>query len=166
MRENSSDRDKLATKSDQEFVFGSLFMIANRLQAMLDKEFQLYGLTARQWFLSIIVGGLFEQPPTLGEAAAAMGSTHQNAKQLALKLEEKGFLEFLEDERDGRAKRLRLTEKSGEFWASMQQSSERFMANLYKGMSPQEMSALRGMLATIGWNIEDMGKGPDGDNRS
>lgn len=149
-------REKLNATPDKEFVFGTLFVIANRLQTMLDREFESSRFTAKQWFLSIIIGGVFDEPPTLSEAAAVMGSTHQNVKQVALKLKEKGFLEFLDDPEDGRAIRLKLTEKSNEFWEGMQQRSESFMEDLYKGLGSEGLAGLRIYLNRLLTNIEEM----------
>lgn len=153
-QQNSLNR--LDSTTNEEFVFGSLFMIANRLQTLLDREFEPFGMTARQWFLSVVIGGLFDKPPTLGEAAAAMGSTHQNVKQVALKLQEKGFLEMLPDAHDGRALRLKLTQKSDAFWMGLQERSENFLAEVYQGLEQDQMAALRSSLAIIAANIENM----------
>lgn len=149
-------RSKLEENGDEEFILGSLFVIANRLQTLLDREFRSSGLTVKQWFLSIIIGGVFEEPPTLGDAAAVMGSTHQNVKQVALKLKEKGYVEFIDDPNDGRALRLRLTEKSDEFWAGMQQRSKSFMEELYKGFGRDGLICLRGLLDRMMANIDGM----------
>jgi len=148
--------EKLVATPDREFVFGTLFVIANRLQTLLDREFESSGLTTKQWFLSIIIGGAFDEPPTLGEAASVMGSTHQNVKQVALKLKEKGFLEFKGDPEDGRAMRLKLTDKSDEFWAGMQERSESFMEGLYNGLGSEGLLELRTLLGKLMANIEEM----------
>ena len=166
MKENNElSQQKLDATANEEFILGSLFMIANRLQTLLDREFEPHGMTAKQWFLSILIGGAFEEPPTLGEAAAAMGSTHQNVKQVALKLQDKGFLEIVNDAQDGRAVRLKLTEKSNAFWIGMQQRSEEFMASMYEGLSPEEMAALRATLGRIMGNIGEMDKGQKNSRR-
>ena len=149
-------RQKLEATKDHEFILGSLFVIANKLQTLLDREFKNSGLTVKQCFLSIIIGGVFEEPPTLSEAAAAMGSTHQNVKQLALKLAEKGFAEFIDDPQDGRALRLRLTQKSDEFWAGMQEQSRKFIDDLYKGFHTDDLTVLRGYLNGLMENMDEM----------
>lgn len=159
MKNNDSiSQQKMDATANGEFILGSLFMVSNQLQTLLDREFEPYGMTAKQWFLSIIIGGVFDEPPTLGAAAAVMGSTHQNVKQVALKLADKGFLEIVNDAEDGRAVRLKLTEKSDRFWMGMQQRSEDFMAAMYQGLGDEEMAALRSALSKIIGNIADMDK--------
>ena len=99
----------------QKFIFGSLFLVANRLQVIGDNYLGKDGITTKQWFLSAIISQ-FKKPPTLREVAEIMGSSRQNVKQLALKLCEKEFLTIEKDEQDARALRLKLTEKSRLFW--------------------------------------------------
>lgn len=45
-----------------------------------------------------------------------MGTSHQNVKQLANKLKERGFLDIERDKEDCRAIRLKIKEKSYYFW--------------------------------------------------
>lgn len=153
-------REKLEEVSDREFVLGTLFVVANRLQTLLDREFGIYGMTTKQWYLSIIIGS-FDEPPTLGEAAAVMGSTHQNVKQVALKLKDKGFIEFTQDPHDGRAIRLMLTQKSNEFWVRMQERSGNFMEELYEGLGSEGLNELRMSLGKLMANIEGMDSGKE-----
>jgi MarR family transcriptional regulator, transcriptional regulator for hemolysin len=155
------DQNKLNATADDRFIFGTVFIIANRLQTLMDREFEQYDMTAKQWFLSIVIDSLFDSPPTLNDVANVIGNTHQNVKQVALKLQSKGFLEIKDDEYDGRAVRLALTDKSHEFWAGMQQSSEQFLADVYKGLTDEEMSTLRQGLGKIWSNIEDISKKND-----
>lgn len=144
--------------SSQHYVFGALFLIANKLQTMLDREFEEYGITAKQWLLSIVVENLFDGPPTLKETAAAMGSTHQNVKQVALKMQRNGFIEIRGDERDGRAVRLLLTDKSRELWQRVQERGSSFMTEVFGGLGDAEMDALRLALGRIWLNIGEMEK--------
>lgn len=125
-----------------KFVFGLLFYLPNRLQVMMDQNLAPYDMTAKQWFLTVIVEQYGDRPPTLSEVAEAMSSSHQNVKQLALKLEEKGLLQLKKDKRDRRITRLKLTEKCYAFWEAQQEESKRFLTELYSGLSEEEIDAL------------------------
>ena len=92
--------------TDTTYIFGALLVTANRLDTMLERELKRFGLTAKQWMLAVVVQNMFDSPPTIKQAAAAMGSSHQNVKQMALKLQGKGLLIMEKDSRDGRATRL------------------------------------------------------------
>jgi len=154
--------DKTNQNDDRRFIFGSLFMIAGKLQTLLDRELAGHQMTSRQWFLSCVIDNLFDSPPTLNEVAAAMGSSHQNVKQVALKLQEKGFLKMTRDSRDARAIRLELTKKSSSFWEARQEQAEKFMENLFEGLSAREVSAMGKGLAKLQKNIGLMETGLDG----
>ena len=58
-------------------------------------------------------------------------TSHQNVKQIALKLAEKEFLVFEKDDQDGRSIRLKLTEKSNAFWDSKATELELFLKRLF-----------------------------------
>jgi len=150
--------DNLKNLGDQQFVFGTFFMVANKLQALLDKELADYDMTAKQWFLSVALTSLFDSPPTLKEVADTIGNSHQNVKQVALKLQSKGFLDIKNDEKDGRAIRLLLTKKSISFWEGMNEYGDKFMKDVFNGINEEEMSALRKSLNVIWRNIDDMSK--------
>jgi DNA-binding MarR family transcriptional regulator len=83
-----------------------------------------------------------DNPPTLSEVAELMGSSRQNVKQLALKLEEKGLLNIEKDEADARALRLKVTEKSQVFWEKRQEQDNQFIAELFKGLSQEELDCM------------------------
>ena len=59
----------------------------------------------------LVVTHLFEKPPTLQAAADALGTSHQNAKQIAVKLQEKNYLKIEKDKSDSRSLRLIPTRK-------------------------------------------------------
>lgn len=80
---------KLNSMKDQKFVFGSVLVISNRMDALLERELKEYDVTAKQWLLTAVLANSFDKPPTIKEVAGEMGSSHQNVKQLALKLEQK-----------------------------------------------------------------------------
>lgn len=133
----------------QRMIFGNLFYIPNRLQVIIDEGLTPYGLTAKQWFLMAVIDEYFDNPPTLTEVAEKMGTTRQNVKQLALRLEEKGFLAIDKDPDDRRALRLSLTAKCHEFWENRQQLDERFLDELFQNLTPEELHSLYSGLTKI-----------------
>ncbi len=150
-----NDIDNYSLIKDREFIFGSLFVIANKLQILLDKALSDYDMTAKQWFLTIALG-LFEMPPTLKEVASTMGYSHQNVKQIAMKLQQKGFLSIEKDKKDARAIRLKLTEKSALFWRELQDEEKMFLSNVYKGMDEMQISVFRENIAKLLSNLDYM----------
>lgn len=127
------------TMHKQRYIFGSIFLLANKLQVIIDRGLAGYGITAKQWFLMAVLDEFFSQPPTLSELAEAMGSSHQNVKQIALKLEQKGFLAMERDREDGRAMRIRLTERCYQIWENRQEQDQTFFRELFQDISPEEL---------------------------
>ena len=153
---------KLEGMTNQQYIFGALFVVANRVDTLLEREFKKFDITTKQWFLSVVIDNLFDCPPTIKEAAREMGSSHQNVKQVALKLEQKGLLVLEKDEKDSRATRLRLAENSVDFWKSLRAESADFMGALFKNISDEEKVAARSFLKKMLSNIAEMDKNEGG----
>ena len=96
----------------QAFLLGLLSAFDNRYQAAADNYFK--EITWKQFF-AIICINLCKEPPTLNDLSDVMGSSHQNVKQILLKLESKGFVSMIPDEKDKRKQRILITDKCREF---------------------------------------------------
>ena len=96
----------------QAFLLGLLSAFDNRYQASADAFFK--EITWKQFF-AIICINLCKEPPTLNELSDVMGSSHQNVKQILLKLEKKGFVSFITDPNDKRKQRILVTDSCREF---------------------------------------------------
>ncbi len=149
--------------SKREFVFGSLFLFANRLQVMGDRWDP--DITMKQWFLIVMVAQFEEKPPTLTEVAEFMGSSRQNVKQLALKLEKRKFMRIEKDEKDNRALRLVLTEECNQFFSNRRHREQAFLDELYKGFEEAELDALYKNMYKLGENVFEMDKQSKGGKR-
>jgi MarR family transcriptional regulator, transcriptional regulator for hemolysin len=147
---------KLDSMKDQKFVFGSVQIVANRMDTLLERELKEYNVTAKQWFLTVVIDNSFDKPPTIKEVARQMGSSHQNIKQVALKLEQKGLLVLEKDKRDARVTRLHLTEESYRFWETTQTKASTFTQALFKGIEEEEMSKARAVLQKMMENLSEM----------
>lgn len=140
----------------QKFIFGSIFLIANRLQALGDQYLAEGDMTMKQWLLTVMIVQ-FHEPPTLSQVAELMGSSRQNVKQIALKLEKKGFLNIERDENDARVLRLKLTEKSNFFWNNREDRDEQFLLELFEDISEEETQAIHIGMEKLFKKIEKMG---------
>lgn len=126
----------------QTYIFGSLFLLANKLQVKGDAYLADDEMTTKQWFLILMISQFKDTPPMLSEVANLMGSTRQNVKQLALKLEEKGFLVIEKDQTDSRILRLKLTEKNEQYWDKRQAKDNTFIENLFKNFTKEEVNVM------------------------
>ena len=141
----------LETMDKRLIIFGNLFLIANRLQAAMDSK--MADITAKQWFL-IMMLGMFDEPPTLKELARMCDSSHQNIKQIALKLQAKGFVRIEKDPKDARALRISATAKCAEWDAMNAEASARFIDAMFGDLTREEISILNGSLFKIYERLE------------
>lgn len=118
------------------FLLGLLSAFDNRYQAKADSFFE--EISWKQFF-AIICINLCKESPTIKELAGLMGSSHQNVKQILLKLEKKGFVDILVDEQDKRKQRVVLTEKTREFCDSHEEGSEKVVQGIFQGISQEQL---------------------------
>jgi len=147
---------KVDKMSDRKYLFGVIFIVANRVDTMLEREFKQFGITTKQWFLSVIIDKLFDKPPTMKEVAKEMGSSHQNVKQVALKLEQKGLLILQKDKKDARVTRLKLSENSYDFWTKISGEGTSFTQALFKNIEEDELKVARRVMQKMQLNINEM----------
>ena len=84
------DKVEFGNMPPQAFLLGLLSAFDNRFQASAGAFFQ--DITWKQFF-AIICIRLCREAPTLNDLSEVMGSSHQNVKQILLKLEKKGLIE-------------------------------------------------------------------------
>ncbi len=140
------------TMDKRLIVFGYLFRVANRLQSKMDS--QMKDLTAKQWFV-ILALGLFEQSPTLKQLAEACDTSHQNTKQLVMKLAEKGYVTLHNDEKDGRAIRITASDQCEQWDKENVQMATQFVDRMFFGMNRNEIASLCDSLLKIYENLDN-----------
>ncbi len=145
--------NKINEIPDDAMIFGLLLIISNKMNTLLEREFKEFDVTTKQWFLSETINSLFDSPPTLKEVANAMGSSHQNVKQVALKLQQKGLLLLEKDKKDARVTRLRMTEQSYDFWKQTDPKGAIFRNKMFKKMDTKDISRIRHLLEKILLNL-------------
>ena len=134
------DLDQETTRILSE-SFGYLFLLSQRFEYMTDYVLREDNLTTKQLLTLISIGNVFDHPPSIGEVAEVMSTSHQNIKKIALQLEKRGFVEIAEDEQDRRKKLLRLTDYNDEFWDQRAENHTKSMVQLYSSLSKQELMA-------------------------
>ena len=118
------------------FLIGLLSAFENRFQAVADSFFE--EITWKQFF-AIICINLCRESPTINELSEVMGSSHQNVKQILLKLEKKGFVEMIADEKDRRKQRIVTTKKCEDFCQRNDQGSKIHMNKIFEGISQEQL---------------------------
>ena len=85
------------------FLVGLLSAFNNLYQTTADAAIK--EISWKQMF-SLICINMCKVAPSINELADIMESSHQNVKQILLKLEKKGFIYFETDEKDKRKQRI------------------------------------------------------------
>ena len=151
--------NKLDLMKDRKFMFGAVLIVANRMDTLLERELKEYDVTAKQWFMTVVIDNSFDKAPTIKEVAREMGSSHQNVKQVALKLEQRGLLVLEKDKKDARVTRLKLTEESYKFSQIIQSKAATFTQALFDGIEDEDMSKARVTLQRMMSNLIKMDQG-------
>ena len=120
----------------QAFLLGLLSAFDNRYQAAADAFFK--EITWKQFF-AIICIKLCKEPPTLNDLADIMGSSHQNVKQILLKLERKGFVSTTTDGKDRRKQRVVLTDQCREFCEKNDAPSQAIIGRIFEGIEESKL---------------------------
>jgi DNA-binding MarR family transcriptional regulator len=81
-----------------------------------------------------------KEPPTLKELSDILGSSHQNVKQILLKLEKKSFIQFQTDDADKRKQRIVLTDYCREFCERNDEMSKSIMEKMFDGVTEKEVA--------------------------
>lgn len=137
-------------------IFALIFQLSNELQKYLDKILSEYDMTGKQFLLLIVIGTFENGDPTLGEITKRFGSSHQNVKQIAMKLEKKGYIEIKTDVNDTRVRRFKLTDKSIQFWDERDEDDLRRFVQLFAGIENKEIDDLQNGMEKIYENIKKL----------
>lgn len=128
-------------------TFRLIVLVAQELRTLMDQLLRGDGLTTQQAAMITVVNRL--GTPTLSETAAAFGTTHQNARQLADALERKGFLQINTDQADARVRRLSTTARSKSYWRGRSAADQQQVLEWFGDLTPAEAQTLFELLAKV-----------------
>ena len=132
------------------FLLGLLTAFDNRFQASADRTMEV--ISWKQFFAVICIN-LCKEPPTLRELAEIMGSSHQNVKQILLKLQKKGFVCFAADEEDRRKQRILLTDSCRAFCRENDAKTGKIMKSMFAEIPEQDLQTTIGTILKIEDNL-------------
>ena len=146
------EREMLLQGMDTRYaLFGTFFAFHNRLQATGDTFYQ--EITCKQFFLIICLELFGENAPTIRELAEVMGSSHQNVKQIADKLERSGFIRQTRDQEDRRKIRIYPTEKLQSLEERYEAKSKEFIERFYAGTTQEELETVYQVMTRLEKNL-------------
>lgn len=135
------------------FLLGLISAFDNRFQAVADKTM---GEVSWKQFFAIICINMCKDSPTIKELAEIMGSSHQNVKQILLKLEKKGFVNIEVDLKDKRKQRVNLTEYCMEFCRKNDEMSGKIMKKMFEGLSDEQIMVTIQTIIQIESNLKGL----------
>ena len=148
-----SDKVNFTGIESSYFLLGLLSAFENRFQAMADRNMK--EISWKQFF-AIICINLCKTPPTVKELAEIMGSSHQNVKQILLKLEKKGFVSISVDEQDKRKQRIELTSYCEEFCDRNDEMSMVLLKKMFEGVSEEQLQITIQTIVQIEDNLKEI----------
>jgi len=134
------------------FLIGLLSAFENRFQTIADSA--MHEMSWKQFFAVICIN-MCKEAPTLKELSDILGSSHQNVKQILLKLEKKEFVQFKQDETDKRKQRILLTDKCKEFCEKNDEMSRAVMYKMFEGVSEKDIEITIQTIIHIESNLKD-----------
>jgi MarR family transcriptional regulator, transcriptional regulator for hemolysin len=128
-------------------TFRLIILLAQQLRTLMDQLLRPDGLTTQQAALitAIDVLGM----PSLSQTAAALGTTHQNARQLADALQRKGFLNVAADPSDARVRRLSTTGRNRDYWRRRSAADQQQVIGWFADLSGEEAQILFDLLSRV-----------------
>ena len=146
-----SDKVDFSGIPSSYYLIGLLSAFENRFQAMADNMMQ--EISWKQFF-TIICINMCKEPPTLKELSDILGSSHQNVKQILLKLEKKDFIHFEQDESDKRKQRIVLTKTCRKFCEKNDDMSQKAMMAMFEGISERNIKTTIQTIIKIEHNLK------------
>jgi DNA-binding MarR family transcriptional regulator len=128
-------------------TFRLIIVLAQQLRTLMDHQLRPDGLTTQQAALITVTDMI--GTPTLSQAATALGSTHQNTRQLANSLERKGFLRVTADQHDARIRRLHTTRHSRAYWHRRAASDQQLVLDWFSDLTEHEAKTLFELLLRL-----------------
>ena len=132
-------------------LIGLLSEFSNRLQSRGDTFFE--EISWKQCFLLICLK-LLPSPPTIRELSQLVGSSHQNVKQILMKLEKLDYINLCADQTDRRKLRVIMSDKARAFLEKYDRPSWDFMERLFHGVDPQQLASTIETLLTLDENLK------------
>ena len=131
-----SDKVNFTGIESSYFLLGLLSAFENRFQAMADSTMK--EISWKQFFALICIN-MCKEKPTVKKLAEIMGCSHQNTKQILLKLEKKGFVCITVDEKDKRKQRIELTDSCRVFCEKNDEMSKQIMGKMFQGITEEQL---------------------------
>lgn len=125
-------------RNEIDDLFTKIFLLSRRLEHISNRALKKDQLTIKQ-FLLIAAIESFDEPPSISQLSHKITTSHQNVKEIADRLQARGFVNIVKDEKDKRVLRLSNTKMNWEYWESRLVEHERLIFGLFDPFSDEEV---------------------------
>jgi DNA-binding MarR family transcriptional regulator len=129
-------------------LFRLVITLATHLRTRMDQRLASIGLTTQQAAVLTYLEGE-ESPATLGSVARALGTTHQNARQIIDALRRKGLVEVEVDPDDRRARRIIATPLVAELFVDRNLDDHLQVGEWLSALTVEEQAVAVGLLHRV-----------------
>lgn len=126
----------------EQYILVVLFLVQQRWGYFINKKLAEDKITTKQWLMMIIIENAFDHDPSMQEVADALSTSHQNVKQLATRLEARGFMKIERDPNNRRILRLKTTDESRKYWKKRSSEDLKSIARIFDGLDDSEVKSL------------------------
>jgi DNA-binding MarR family transcriptional regulator len=138
-RENKEVRDEI------DSLFPNIFLLSLKLENISNRTLQKDDLTIKQFLLIASIES-FDHAPSIKEVAEKVSTSHQSVKEIANRLEKRGFISIEKDPNDKRVLRLRTTQKNWDYWESRLGEHEDLIFRMFEIFSNKEIHQFNEMI--------------------
>lgn len=140
-------------KENQQYIFGYIFLLANKLQMLGDQLTE--EITLKQWFLLNMIRNMENRFPNFNDIAEVMGTTRQNVSKTISVLEKKGMVNLHPSPRDQRSIYVELTQKSLKYFHDKEDIGNLFLDRIFSGIDEKEIERTMSVLMQMMKNAEN-----------
>jgi len=137
---------------DKQYIFGSIFLLANKLQAIGDS---LGGeLPIKQWYLLVMISIMEQELPTMTEVARFVGGTRQNTTRMLQALEKKGYVNLTMVPEDRTSMRVIISQSGKDYLEQTSPVGNAMLEKIFISIDAQSLSTVSDMFRKLFENIE------------
>ena len=140
-------------KENQQFIFGYLFLLANKLQILGDQLTE--DITLKQWFLLNMIKNMENKTPNFNDIAEVMGTSRQNVSKTISVLQKKGMVKLHPSMKDQRSIYVELTEASYKYFQNKEDIGNLFLDRIFTDIDGKEIETAASVLGRMMKNTEN-----------
>jgi len=122
----------------EEYIFGSILLIANKMQIWGDNILQ--GLTLKQWFLLMLISKMNNKNPSINDISEFSGTSRQNVRKMLEQLDKKKYVKIKKSKTDARALDVSLLKKTYDYFAENEKNGAEAVNILFSEITMEELS--------------------------